>query len=85
MCFKKKSNFSSNYKGVRVRFYRKRQFAQKTDQNSVFYNYKAEIPNWLHIIIKFAFGFTENQQFTTKLIETPYFLVVKLIFHIGYK
>jgi hypothetical protein len=33
----------------------------------------------------FGFGFTENQQFTTKLIETPYFLVVKLMFHIGYK
>jgi hypothetical protein len=32
-----------------------------------------------------AFGFTKKRHFAKKLTETPYFLVVKPIFLIGYR
>jgi hypothetical protein len=33
---------------------------------------------------RIAFGFTENDSLQQKLAETPYFLVIKPIFQIGY-
>jgi hypothetical protein len=41
--FFKKSNFGSKFKWVSLRFYRKRQFTTKTDQNSIFLGRKVHI------------------------------------------
>jgi hypothetical protein len=44
-------NFSSKSKGFSLRFYQKCQFATKTDQNFVFLNHEAYVPDRLHIIV----------------------------------
>jgi hypothetical protein len=53
MSFKKNQISAQITKGLEFGFTEKRQFAQKTDQNSVFHNCKAEIPNWLHIMVMY--------------------------------
>jgi hypothetical protein len=87
MGFKKFQISSQNPNVLAFRFTKKCQFTAKTDRISVFLGHKANM-----IVFQIldqnskvsAFSFTENSSLCEKLNETPYFLVVKLIFQIGY-
>jgi hypothetical protein len=64
----KKSDFGSNLKVLAFGFTEKRQFAAKTDRNSVFLGRKADIIDRLHIVIPFvSFYSLKKSEFWLKI------------------
>jgi hypothetical protein len=59
MGFKKFQISAQNRNGLAFSFTKKRQFVTKNDRNSVFYDHKAQILNWLHIMVMYIsfYGF----------------------------